>query len=193
MSGRTIPREGFGDLSRDPLRCRIVGDAQRVRASPLVPQDDQDEQQSKVDRRDHEKVHGTNAGHMVAQERPPRLARPGPTLGHVLGDRRLHDLDPEFEQFAMDARCAPQWVLSTHSPDQTADLSWYLWPAATGARLPAPIGPESCSVPAHDRVGLNNDGCVQQRRHKAMEPDKSSRSHGVSRGLAGIRRRNRFS
>jgi hypothetical protein len=86
----------------------MVGDAQRDQASPLMPQNDQEEQQSKVDRRDHKKVHGADTGHMIAQERLPRLARPGPTLGHVLGDGRLCDLDPELEQFAMNTRRAPQ-------------------------------------------------------------------------------------
>jgi hypothetical protein len=33
----------------------------------------------------------------------------------------LSDLDPELEQFAMDAQRTPQWVLRTHTPDQTAD------------------------------------------------------------------------
>jgi hypothetical protein len=56
MSGRTVPREGLGNLARDPLRCRMVGDAQRDHPSPLVLQDDQDEQQPKVDRRDHKEV-----------------------------------------------------------------------------------------------------------------------------------------
>jgi hypothetical protein len=89
MGGRTIPREGLGDLARDPRRCRMVSDAQRDQASPLMPQGDQDEQQPKVDRRDHKEVHSADIGHMIAQERLPSLARPGPTLGHVLGDGRL--------------------------------------------------------------------------------------------------------
>src|SRR3979409_1127976 len=91
MGGRTIPWEGFGNLPRDPFRCRMVGDAQRDQASPLMPQNDQDEQQSKVDRRNYKQVHCADTGHMIAQERLPSLARPGPTLGHVLGDGRLSD------------------------------------------------------------------------------------------------------
>ena len=75
----------------------------------IVRPPNQDEQQPKVDRRDHKEVHGADTGHMIAQERLPRLARPGPaTLGHVLGDRRLSDLDPELQQLAMDARRTPQ-------------------------------------------------------------------------------------
>ena len=58
---------------------------------------------------------------------------PGRRLAILLGDRRLRDLDPELEQLAMDARCAPQWILHTHTPDQTVDLDRNLGPAATGA------------------------------------------------------------
>jgi hypothetical protein len=48
------------------------------------------------------------AGHMIAQERLPSLARPGPMLGHVRGDGRLSDLDPELQQLAVNTRRAPQ-------------------------------------------------------------------------------------
>src|SRR5260370_39214368 len=43
-------------------------------------------------------------------------------LDHVFGDARLRDFKPELEQFAVDARRAPQGVLDTHSPDQCAQL-----------------------------------------------------------------------
>jgi hypothetical protein len=41
---RLIPREGICELTGDPLRCRMVGDAQRDQASPLMSQDDQHKQ-----------------------------------------------------------------------------------------------------------------------------------------------------
>src|SRR5262249_15498220 len=87
MGRRLVQWEGLGDLLRDPLRCRMVADAQRDQASPLAPQNHQDRQQAKIDRRYHKKVHGADTSRMVAQERLPRLARPSwPTLGHVLGN-----------------------------------------------------------------------------------------------------------
>jgi hypothetical protein len=36
-----------------------------------MPQNDQDEQQSKVDRRNHKQVHCADTGHLIAQERLP--------------------------------------------------------------------------------------------------------------------------
>jgi hypothetical protein len=74
-----------------------------------MPQDDQDEQQSKVDRRHHKKVHSADTGHMIEQKGLARLARARPaTFGHVFGDRRLGDLDPEIQQLAMNAWRVPQ-------------------------------------------------------------------------------------
>ena len=47
-------------------------------------------------------------------------------------------------------------------------------------------------MPTHDCVGLDDDGGVQQRRHKAIEPDKEQLVAGVSRGFAGSRRGSKF-
>jgi hypothetical protein len=44
---RFIPRERIRELAGDPVCCRMVGDAQRDQAPPLVPQNDQDKQQPK--------------------------------------------------------------------------------------------------------------------------------------------------
>ena len=106
--GCLIPREGLGDLTRDPFGRRMVGDAQRDQASSFMPQDDQDKQQLKVDRRHHKKVHGADSGHMVAQEHLPRLARSGSTPGHVLGDGRLSDLDPKLQKIRRGCEVLPR-------------------------------------------------------------------------------------
>jgi hypothetical protein len=41
-----------------------------------------------------------------------------PSFDHVLGDARLRDLNPELEQFAVDAWRAPKRILDAHPPDQ---------------------------------------------------------------------------
>ena len=38
-----VPREGICELAGDQLGCRMIGDAQRDQASPLMSQDDQHE------------------------------------------------------------------------------------------------------------------------------------------------------
>ena len=108
----------------------MAGNAQRDQAAPVVPQDGQDEQQPKVDRRNHKEVHGTDTRHMVAQERVCQVWPDLKTFCHVFGHDRLSDLDPELEQFAMDARGTPQWVLRVHPSDQIANFNRNLRPAA---------------------------------------------------------------
>src|SRR6266851_7242878 len=94
---RFIPREGFGDLADDPLRRWVGGYTYQPPA--FVPEDGQNEEQSKAHRRHDQEVHSRSACGMVLQEGLPGLRPPSPTPRHVLGDRRLSDVNPELEQF----------------------------------------------------------------------------------------------
>src|ERR1700730_8797708 len=99
---------------------------------------------------------------MVVQECSPSLRWRSSVSDHVLGDCRLGDLEPEFEQFTMDARGAPQRVLPAHPPDKIAQLRAYSgssWPTAS---FPAPIRPKPCSMPPQDRVRLNHARQTEQ-------------------------------
>jgi hypothetical protein len=51
-----------------------------------------------------------------AESAPSLTGRPA-SLDHVFGDARLRDCKPELEQFTMDTRSAPQWVLNAHPPN----------------------------------------------------------------------------
>ena len=68
------------------------------------------------------KVHSGDVRRVVTQEGPPSLAGWRPPFDHVLGDARLRDFKPEFEQFAVDTRCAPKRIFDTHPPDQRPQL-----------------------------------------------------------------------
>ena len=90
----------------------------------------------------------------------------------MYGDRRLSDLDPELQQFAMDAWGAPQAVGHAHLPDQAPDLQRNLWPAPTCARLPAPVQAEAGSMPTQNGVRLDDRDGGQHRRKQTIEPDE---------------------
>jgi hypothetical protein len=51
------------------------------------------------------------SGAWLQKESLPGLRPPSPSLGHVLGDGRLHELEAELEQLAVDARRSPKQVL----------------------------------------------------------------------------------
>jgi len=69
--------------------------------------------------RSNEQVHGGNIWGVVTQEGSPSPAWWSPSLDHVLGDARLRDLKPEFEQFTVDTWRSPKRVFDTHSPGLT--------------------------------------------------------------------------
>src|SRR5216684_5431067 len=112
-------------------------------------------EQSKAHRRHDQEVHSRNACGMVLQEGLPGLRPPSPTPRHVLGDRRLSDLNPELEQFAMDAGRSPQPIGQAHLSDQATDLAGYPRSTATRARLPAPVQSEAHPMPP--KYGLRLD------------------------------------
>ena len=60
--------ERICELKGDPLRSRMIGDAQGYQPSPLVPQDGQDKQQPKADGRHDQEVHRTDACRMIVQK-----------------------------------------------------------------------------------------------------------------------------
>src|SRR5260370_37533165 len=90
---------------------------------------------------------------VVMQEGPhSRVGRP-PPFDHVLGDARLRDLKPEFEQFAVDAWRAPKRIFDAHPSDQYAQLRVDLRSPSLWARLPTPVAAKAGLVPTHERLG----------------------------------------
>src|SRR5262245_65829944 len=99
---------------------------------------------------------------MVAQECAPCLRGRPSASDHVFGDRRLGDLQPELQQFTMDTRSAPQRVFLAHLSNEFAQLAADPRPPRSSTRLPAPIGPNPCPLPAKDRVGINQERPAKQ-------------------------------
>src|SRR5260221_14594491 len=127
---------------------------------------------------------------MIAQECSPSLGRRPSAPDHVLGNRRLGDLEPKLEQFTMDARGAPQWVLLAHPLDEFTQLTANSGPPWPTSRFPAPIRPKPCSMPPQDRVRLNDAGQTEQTRpHSGQIQTIRARSPARSRTRCGARLR----
>ncbi len=71
---------------------------------------------------------------------------------------------------AFAGRTAPQRVLAAHLPDQRSNLGINPWTAADVARLPAPVGAETASVPADHGLRLDDDDRVEERWLQAIQP-----------------------
>ena len=85
-----------------------------------------------------------------------------------LGNAGLPGVDAEFEQFAVNARCAPSGILSAHPADQIQHLMGD--GGASGmslSNLSSPKPAKPLTMPSHNRVGLDED---QRRAPIAPKP-----------------------
>src|SRR5438270_9634429 len=90
---------------------------------------------------------------VVAQEGAPGLARRAPrSTPAITPNRAIADHDAQFEQLTPDPFGAPQPVLARRGHNEVPDLGAEVWPAASGAGLPAPEQAPALAMPAHDRI-----------------------------------------
>src|SRR5262252_6642942 len=111
-------------------------------------------------------------GGVIAQESLPARRARAVTPWHVLGNRRLGDVDAKFQQLAMNAWRTPQRVVAANSPDQIADVGGDRRPANTTARFPTPVQTEAAPMPAHQRLGLEDNRGFEQGGEQPIEPDE---------------------
>ena len=95
-----------------------------------------------------------------------RLASFGRSSG-----RRVSDRDAELEQLAVDARGAPGRVGAAHLADEFLNGARDAGPPGpTRPTLPAPVEPKASSMPAEDRVGLDDDERVPPTGPQVTQP-----------------------
>jgi len=109
---------------------------------------------------------------VISEERAPglrwkRLMPPH----HVLGDARLADLYAELQQFAVDARRAPQRVCVRHRADQRADVARHGRPTSTATALPGPEQPEASAMPGDHSLRFDEDERRSPSGPRAGQPD----------------------
>src|SRR3984893_8621582 len=147
-----IPRKRLRYLTCNPFCRRICCDVDPDKVSAVEPDNDEGIEQIETDSWNTEHVHGGDVRRVVTQEGPPSLAGRRPSFDHVLGDARLRDLNPELEQFAVDAWRSAKRIFNAHPPDQRAQLRLDLWPPSPSTRFPTPVAPKAGPMPAHERL-----------------------------------------
>jgi hypothetical protein len=129
--------------------------------TPVVADDEKAVQNTESERWDGEKVHRSNGLAMVSEERPPSLHRVWISRGppDPSRDTPFREIETQLEQFAMNARRSPGWILSNHTEDQGANLFTDTLPSSYLADSgdPPPIQTKSRSMPVHDRSRSDQD------------------------------------
>src|SRR5262245_26449510 len=72
----------------------------------------------------------------------------------------------------MNAWRTPQRVVAADCPDQIADVGRDRGPADATARLPTPVPTEAAPMPAHQRLGLEDNRGFKQGGEQPIEPDE---------------------
>ena len=115
----------------------------------VVSQNQKHVQDLKPDRRHGKEVNRHHGFDVILQERPPVLRWRIPRAYDVFAHAGLADINTEFEQLAVDAVCAPKWILTAHLPNQLADFFRHRWtPGLAMTNSPGPEQPEAITVPA---------------------------------------------
>jgi hypothetical protein len=140
-------------------------------ASPVVREEHEDEQEAIGRRRDHEKIGRHDLADVIPQERAPRLRWRLTPVAHVFCDCRLTDVDPQFQQFAMNPRRAPTRVRLRYRANQRPDVGGHGRSPDTAPAFPHPPQPEAPSVPGDDGLRLDD----HQRR---SPPNPDAGDHG---------------
>jgi len=168
----------FSQLLHNPKSIGISRHIEVQDLTPVVPDDEKAVQNTKRDRRDGEEVHRSNGLAMVSEERQPSLCRVWISRGSPdpPRDTPFREIETQLEQFAMNARCSPSWILSHHTEDQGANLFADTLPSSYLADSgdPRPIQTKSRSMPVHDASRSDQDERLGPARpaHSQRNPEQ---------------------
>ncbi len=150
----------FPQLLRDPTTGWMLGDADVQNTAAIMADDEKAVQQPKGNRRHGEKVHRSDSLAMIPEKCLPALRGFGIARRSVdpARDRALGNIESQLQEFAMNTRRAPSWILSNHAKNQLANI--FADSLATqncvSLRQELPIQPESCAVPGDHGSGSND-------------------------------------
>jgi hypothetical protein len=160
---RTRSRKCFSQLLHYPGAGWVFRDVEMEDPASTVFDDEETVQDSKIERRHGEEVHGGDDFAVIVQESSPEFPwlhgrKQSPDIAR---NRAFRDVKAEFEKFTMNPRSAPGGILFHHPPDESANLGIDLWSArALWARAQAPEQPKASPMPG-DNGFWSNEG---QRR-----------------------------
>jgi hypothetical protein len=83
---------------------------------------------------------------------------------------RLGHVDPEFQEFAMNARGAPPWVRLRHRANERTDVRGHRRSPDAAPTVPSPPQLEASPMPRDDGLWLDDHECRSPSSPDAREP-----------------------
>src|SRR2546422_2851704 len=119
----------------------------------MMQQDHEHVEHSEGGSRHDKEVDGNEVGEVVLEECSPGLRGWLRATRHEPGNGALREVEPELEQLAVDARCAPERVGQRHGADEIGKLRADGWSTGSSASgLPGPEGTKAQPVPTNHRL-----------------------------------------
>ena len=157
-AGSRVPGEGLGNLWRRPFRSGIGRDVEMNHAAPMRGQKHKDKQNWKADDGDDKEIRRNQVLNVMAEEGASRRRRRLVPANHVLGDCRWGPIDSEFEQFAVNARCAPERICHIDFSHEVSEFLRHFGPSRLAPPTrPGPVQTESLAMPGDHRLRLDDD------------------------------------
>ena len=113
------------------------------------------------DGRHDEQIHRSCVRRMVLQKRFPTLPRWAGPSDHILGDRRLSDIETKLEKLTLNARRTPQDIFEAHPCDQRPQFWIDGRPPSKISAFPTPIPAKTIAMPAHERFWSDDSDHVE--------------------------------
>jgi len=124
-----------------------------------VADDKEAVEDAEADRGHGEEVHGRNRFPLIRKKCAPALGWLGISRNplHPAGDGSLGDIEAQHEQFAVNARRTPGWVLRHHTEDQLPNFRRQFFPTDLFSRLrdQTPVQSKTSAMPANDRLRID--------------------------------------
>jgi hypothetical protein len=156
----------------------MPGDIEVQDAPPVVADDEEAIEHVESESRDGEEIHGSYRLAVIAQKSQPALGRlwDSRCSPHPAGNGCFRHREAEHEEFAVDARRTPSWILRDHPEDQFTDLFGNSPTATNPLSYLAEHGPirfESGPVPPSNRFRQDqNEHLLPSRPEAARQQPK---------------------
>ena len=175
IAGRGVPRKGFAELLRGPLRSGMSGYGKVENPAAVVRQHQKHIQDLESNGRHRKEVHRNHGLNVIFEESQPSLRWWLAEADHILADARLADGDAKLEQFAVNSRCTPERVVAAHRTYQGSDVHWDCWSSQLSkSNLPYPEQAEALAMPTDH---LRPQSRHRDRRMRLLCSDDGDVSH----------------